>query len=129
MIPTIRSILGGPAVQAGEPEVLSGSTRLDRPVRWVHVSEVREVADLLEGDELLLSTGLAMRGSSEEAVEYVSALIDAGAAGLIVELGEHLPAIPAAALDVARSAEFPLVVLHHQARFVLITEEVHRGIV
>ncbi len=57
MIPTIRSILAGPAVQAGQPEVLSGSTRLDRPVRWVHVSEVREVADLLEGDELLLSTG------------------------------------------------------------------------
>lgn len=129
MIPTIRSILAGPAVQTGEPEVLSGSTRLDRPVRWVHVSEVREVADLLEGDELLLSTGLAMRGSAEEAVEYVSALIDAGAAGLIVELGEHLPSIPAAVLDLARAAEFPLAVLHHQARFVLITEEVHRGIV
>src|SRR4051812_43513565 len=117
MIPTIRSILAGAAVQAGAPEVLSGSSRLDRPVRWVHVSEVREVADLLEGDELLLSTGLAMRGPEAAAADYVSALIAAGAAGLIVELGDQLPAVPAAALEVARSAEFPLVVLHRQARF------------
>ncbi len=129
MMPTIRSILAGPAVQAGQPEVLSGSGRLDRPVRWVHVSEVREVADLLEGDELLLSTGLAMRGSGEEAADYVGALMAAGAAGLIVELGDQLPSVPTAALELARSADFPLVVLHRQARFVLITEEVHRGIV
>jgi len=129
MIPTIRSILAGPAVQVGEPEVLTGAARLDRPVRWVHVSEVREVADLLEGDELLLSTGLAMRGAADEAVDYVSALVEAGAAGLIIELGEHLPAVPPAVLDLARARDFPLVVLHRQARFVLITEEVHRGIV
>src|SRR5215218_8933739 len=112
MIPTIRSILAGPAVQAGQPEVLAGAARLDRPVRWVHVSEVREVAELLEGDELLLSTGLAMRGAAEDAVDYVSALIEARAAGLIVELGEHLPAVPPAVLDLARERDFPLVVLH-----------------
>ncbi|MEV7396947.1 PucR family transcriptional regulator ligand-binding domain-containing protein [Aeromicrobium sp. NPDC092404] len=129
MIPTIRTVLAGSAVQAGKPEVLSGSSRLDRPVRWVHVSEVREVADLLEGDELLLSTGLAMRGTADEATDYVSALIGAGAAGLIVELGEHLPSIPPAVLELVRSQDFPLVALHRQARFVLITEEVHRGIV
>ncbi len=130
MIPTIRSILAGPAVQAGQPEVLSGSGRLDRPVRWVHVSEVREVADLLEGDELLLSTGLAMRGVGRGGRRLRGgARSTAGAAGLIVELGEQLPSVPAAALELARSADFPLVVLHRQARFVLITEEVHRGIV
>jgi purine catabolism regulator len=129
VIPTIRSILAGPAVQAGEPEVVSGSARLDRTVRWVHVSDVREVADLLEGDELLLSTGLAMGGSVDEAVAYVSGLVDAGAAGLIVELGERFPSVPPEVLALARSVDFPLIVLHRQARFVLITEEVHRGIV
>src|SRR5690242_15809390 len=124
MIPTIRSILAGPAVQAGETGGLCGAARLERPAPWVHVCEGGGGADLLEGDELLLSPGLAMRGSAPEAVEYVSALVEAGAAGLIVELGEHLPVVPPAVLDLARARDFPLVVLHRQARFVLITEEV-----
>ncbi|MEJ7635326.1 PucR family transcriptional regulator ligand-binding domain-containing protein [Aeromicrobium sp.] len=129
MIPTIASILAGPAVQTGEPEVLSGAGRLGRPVRWVHVSEVREVGDLLEGDELLLSTGLAMSGPVEDALAYVSGLVAAGAAGLIIELGERFPAVPPEVLAYVRAVDFPFVVLHRQARFVLITEEVHRGIV
>jgi len=129
MPPTIRSVLATPAVRAGAPEVLSGAGQLDRPVRWVHVSEVEEVGGLLEGDELILSTGLAMGGSTAGAVAYVSALVDAGAAGLVIELGERFPAVPDAALTAARAASFPLVVLHRQTRFVLVTEQVHREIV
>jgi purine catabolism regulator len=129
VIPTIRQVLASDAVRAGEPEVLSGADRLDRPVRWVHVSEVREVAGLLEGDELILSTGLAMSGGTAEAVAYVHELVDAGAAGLVVELGERYPSVAPEVVTVARETGFPLVVLHAQARFVLITEEVHRAIV
>jgi len=129
MVPTIRSILATPEVRAGEPEVLSGSSQLDRPVRWVHVSEVEEVGGLLEGEELILSTGLAMGGAVDAAVAYVSALIASGAAGLVIELGERFPSVPPAVLAVAREAGFPLVVLHRQTRFVLVTEQVHRAIV
>ncbi|MCD9199253.1 PucR family transcriptional regulator [Aeromicrobium wangtongii] len=129
MVPTVRSILATAEMRAGRPEVLTGGSQLDRAVRWVHVSEVEEVAGLLEGEELILSTGLAMSGSADAAVAYVSALIDAGAAGLVIELGERFRSVPQPVLDVARDAEFPVVVLHRQTRFVLVTEQVHREIV
>ncbi|MET1038767.1 MAG: PucR family transcriptional regulator ligand-binding domain-containing protein, partial [Aeromicrobium sp.] len=129
MLPTIRSILATPEVRSGEPEVLSGATQLDRPVRWVHVSEVEEVGGLLEGGELILSTGLAMGGSAGSAVAYVRALIDAGAAGLVVELGDRSAHVRPEVLTAARDASFPLIVLHRQTRFVLVTEQVHRAIV
>jgi purine catabolism regulator len=93
------------------------------------VGEVGDLAGLLRGGELILSTGIAMSGPVTEAVGYLEALITAGAAGLVVELGERFPAVPDEVLAAARTRDFPVVVLRHQVRFVEVTEEVHRGIV
>ena len=127
--PTLRTILDSPALRAGQPEVLSGLDRLDRPVRWVHVGEVRELGGLLRGGELILSTGLAMSGDADSAAGYLEELVAAGAAGLFVELGERFPRVPDTVVRSARRHGFPLVVLHRRVRFVEVTEDVHRGIV
>jgi purine catabolism regulator len=127
MLPTLRGILDSAALQAGQPEVLSGADRLSRPVRWVHVTEVRDVSGLLSGGELVLSTGLPLVESGGE--EYVTSLIAAGAAGLVLELGPTLPEVPTPALEVARAASFPLIALRRPVRYVDITEQVHRAIV
>ena len=129
MRPTLRSVLDSPALRAGDPEVLSGAERLDARVRWVHVGEVREIAGLLQGGELVLSTGLAMRGPTADSVAYLQDLVGARATGLVVELGEQFPAVPPEVVAAARTAGFPLVALHRRVRFVEITEEVHRSIV
>src|SRR5689334_12518302 len=42
---TLREILALDPVRASEPELLAGHTGLDRPVRWVHSSEVYEGAN------------------------------------------------------------------------------------
>jgi purine catabolism regulator len=127
--PTLGDVLDSPALRAGAPEVVSGADRLDARVRWVHVGEVREIAGLLQGGELVLSTGLAMRGPTSDSVAYLADLVEARATGLVVELGEHFPAVPAEVVAAARAAGFPLVVLHRRVRFVEVTEQVHRGIV
>ncbi|MFT4010951.1 MAG: PucR family transcriptional regulator ligand-binding domain-containing protein [Nocardioidaceae bacterium] len=129
MASTLRDVLGSAVVRAGRPEVLAGADQLDRAVRWVHVSEVPEVAGLLTGRELILSTGLPLAGDAESATGYVRSLVDAGAAGLVVELGGALDQIPAPAVEIARQLGFPLVALHRTVRFVDITEQVHREIV
>ena len=128
MRPTLRSILDG-TLRAGDPQVLSGADRLDAGIRWVHVAEVRDVGELLQGGELILSTGLAMRGPGSDPVGYLTELVAAGAAGLVVELGAQLPRVPDQVVEAARSAGFPLVALNRQVRFVEVTEEVHRRIV
>ncbi|MGX1116709.1 hypothetical protein RKD37_002072 [Streptomyces ambofaciens] len=38
---SVRQVLGLERVRAGQPEVVAGAHRLDRPVRWVHVAEGR----------------------------------------------------------------------------------------
>lgn len=125
MIPTVADVLALPVVQAGEPEVVSG-VHLDRPVRWVHVSDLADLSDLLQGGELVLSTGAALAAAPGD---YLTGLVRAGAAGVFVELGTHLDGLPAPAADRARWLGLPLVLLHRTTRFVAITEAVHRLIV
>src|SRR3954463_16480469 len=60
LLPTLVEVLELPAVRRGEPAVRAGTAHLDRPVRWVHVSEVSDIAHLLEGGELILTTGIAL---------------------------------------------------------------------
>ncbi|MDI6910680.1 PucR family transcriptional regulator [Nocardioides sp.] len=126
---TVRQALGLPALATGDPVVLSGEDRLDADLRWVHVSEVRDVGAVLAGHELVLTTGLGMTVSPEAAAAFVGQLVDAGAAGLVVELSAEYPAVPDAALRRARAAGLPVVALNRPVRFVDITEAVHRTLV
>ncbi|GGS58516.1 PucR family transcriptional regulator [Actinokineospora fastidiosa] len=128
MYPTVADVLATPAVQAGRPRVRAGGDALDRPVRWVHVSEISNVAGTLEGGELLLSTGIVATDPGVDLAAYVAALRDAGASGLVVELGGHLPALPEPMVRTARRLGFPLVELRRTVRFVEITEAVHARI-
>ncbi|MBA2954996.1 PucR family transcriptional regulator [Nocardioides sp. MAH-18] len=129
MAVSVREALALPVLAAGDPVVLSGERGLDARIRWVHVSEVRDVGAVLVGDELVLSTGIGMAASPAAAEDFVRQLVEVGAAGLVVELSAAYPSVPDGALGRARAAGFPLVVLNRPVRFVEVTEQVHRAIV
>ncbi|MFA5710427.1 PucR family transcriptional regulator [Mycolicibacterium sp.] len=127
MEPTVAEVLALPVLRAGEPEVVSDGP-LDRPVRWVHVSELADLSNLLEGGELVLTTGLALTDAAARDA-YLPGLAAAGAAGVVIELGPHLPELPTSVLRAAAGLPLPVVVLHRRIRFVEVTEQVHRRIV
>ena len=129
MMLTVAAVLDLDVVRAGAPEVLAGGELLERPVRWVHVAELRNLADLLEGGELVLTTGLAFGDSAADAAEYLAGLEAAGAAAVIVELSGERAADAAALAAAAAVARLPVIRLHRQIRFVEVTEVVHRRIV
>ncbi|WP_026328073.1 PucR family transcriptional regulator [Streptomyces sulphureus] len=129
MIPSVREVLGLPVVAAGAPRVVSGSTHLDRRVRWVHISESADLTDLLEGGELVLTTGLPLAGGPQEAARYLRMLAEQQVAGLVVELGTRLQELPGQLGPLADSLELPVVVLADEIRFVEVTQQVHRLIV
>ncbi|MET8074771.1 PucR family transcriptional regulator [Streptomyces sp. NPDC005303] len=127
---TLREILALDPVRAAEPELLAGHTALDRPVRWVHSSEVYEGANFLDGGELLLTNGFGLTDPDEEVRRrYVRELSARGAAGLAVEVGRSLPVMPPEVVDEARRRELPLLAMHRVVPFVRITEAANRAIV
>ncbi|MEU2621770.1 PucR family transcriptional regulator [Streptomyces sp. NPDC007157] len=127
---TLREVLALDPVRAAGPELLAGADALDRPVRWVHSSEVYEGANFLDGGELLLTNGFGLTDVGDEVRRrYVRELAARGAAGLAVEVGRSLPSMPPEVTDEARARGLPLLALHRVVPFVRITEAANRAIV
>jgi hypothetical protein len=126
-LPSLREILALPAFAGAE--VLSGESRLDEPVTWVHVSELMDAWRFLSGGELLVSTGLELARVSSAAREaYLRSLVAAGAQGLVLELVQSLREVPEELLATARLTEFPVVVFREEVRFADLTKEAHERI-
>ncbi|MFF3613870.1 PucR family transcriptional regulator [Streptomyces sp. NPDC002580] len=126
---TVRRALELPGLRGGLPEIIAGADRLNRTVRWVHAGEVPNIASLLKGGELLLTTGYGLGTRPAEQRAFVRTLAERGIAALVVELGPRFTRLPAALVETARSTGLPLVQLHREVPFVAVTEEIHTEIV
>ncbi|MER6083624.1 PucR family transcriptional regulator [Streptomyces sp. NPDC001833] len=126
---TVQRALELPGLRSGLPEILAGADRLSRTVRWVHAGEVPNIASLLKGGELLLTTGYGLGTRPAEQRAFVRTLAERGIAALVVELGARFSRLPATLVDTARATGLPLVVLHREVPFVTVTEEIHTEIV
>ncbi len=125
MYPTVSEVLALPVVRQGAPRVVAGAVGLANPVRWVHAAEVADIAQLLRGGELVLTTGIALADDAEALTRYVDELARVGAAGLVVELVRHWSeALPAALAAAAERHGLPLITLSRETRFVAVTEAV-----
>ncbi|EGX58790.1 regulatory protein [Streptomyces zinciresistens K42] len=126
---TVRRALELPGLRSALPEIVAGADRLGRTVRWVHAGEVPNIASLLKGGELLLTTGYGIGARPAEQRAFVRTLAERGIAALVIELGTRFARLPAALVDTASVAGLPLVQLHREVPFVTVTEEIHTEIV
>ncbi|MET7574074.1 PucR family transcriptional regulator [Streptomyces sp. NPDC005492] len=126
---TVQRALELPGLRSGLPEILAGADRLQRTVRWVHTGEVPNIASLLKGGELLLTTGYGLGTRPAELRAFVRTLAERGIAALVVELGPRFTRLPATLVETARATGLPLVQLHREVPFVAVTEEIHTEIV
>lgn len=130
VFPTVREVLVLDPVRHGAPRLVAGDTGLDRPVRWVHVAEVPDIATLLGGGELVLTTGIGLPADDAGLRAFIAALADVGVSGLVVELGRrYVSGVPRVMVAAAQRRGLPLVELRRATPFVRITEAVHALIV
>jgi purine catabolism regulator len=127
---TVAAALELPALRRGLPEVVAGAEALDRPIRWVHAGEVRNIASLLRGGELLLTTGMAIGPTASDQRTFVAELAAREVAALAIELGNtYSNRLPAALVAAAERHGLPLIELHAAVPFVAVTEAIHTEIV
>ncbi|GAA2193620.1 PucR family transcriptional regulator [Micromonospora lupini] len=130
VFPTVREVLALDPVRHGAPRVVAGDAGLDRPVRWVHVAEVPDIATLLGGGELVLTTGIGLPADDAGLRAFIGDLADVGVSGLVVELGRrYVSGVPRVMAAAAERRGLPLVELRRATPFVRITEAVHALIV
>ena len=127
---TLATVLEHPSLAVADPAVRAGRGALDRRVRWIHSSEVLEIAPLLRGGELLLTGGEMLAGAAEsEQRRYVRELAERQVAGVAIETGPRLPEIPEALLAEADGVGFPVVELRRVVPFVDVTEALNAELV
>jgi len=118
---TVRDILGVPGLAL---RLVAGEASVDRPIRWVHASELEDPTPWLKGGELLLTTGRGIGSTPAKHRAYVTRLADAGLAGLGFGLGFGYERIPKALVTAAEQAGFPLFEVPYPVPFIAITEAV-----
>lgn len=131
VFPTVREVLALDPVRHGAPRLVAGAgAALDRPVRWVHVAEVPDIATLLRGGELVLTTGIGLPVDDAGLRAFIGDLADVGVSGLVVELGRrYVSGVPRVMAAAAERRGLPLVELRRATPFVRVTEAVHALIV
>ncbi|HWT95258.1 MAG TPA: PucR family transcriptional regulator ligand-binding domain-containing protein [Solirubrobacteraceae bacterium] len=122
---TVRSALALPALRRGLPQVLAGARALDKEMRWAHVAEVRNIAELLKGGELLLTTGMDFPDRTAEQRRFVGELAERDVAALVIELGPACPRVAPCMVEEADRRDLPLVILRRGVPFVEVTEAIH----
>ncbi|GAA4359595.1 PucR family transcriptional regulator [Angustibacter luteus] len=130
MLPTLSAVLGLPVLAAGRPRVVAGAEHLGHEVRWAHVAEVADISELLRGNELILTTGVALPRTDDGIVAFVQGLAALPVAGLVVELGRaYAGRLPTAMVRAAERFGLPLVELTQPVAFIEVTEAVHSLII
>lgn len=105
-------------------DVVAGRKGLARKVKWAHIMEVTEIGQLLNGNEIILSTGVGWK-EEDLSLSFLQQLIDYHASALCVELGTYIDEIPRSMIDLAEQNNFPLIVFHQEVRFIDITQDIN----
>ncbi|AIA06796.1 MULTISPECIES: PucR family transcriptional regulator [Streptomyces] len=107
-------------------QLLGGEEELDRTVRGVMTTDLRDPSRYLSGGELVL-TGLAWRREAEDSERFVRILASAGVAGLAAGEAE-LGAIPDDLVMACTRHRLPLFSVNETVSFASITEHVVRQV-
>ena len=118
---TVREIANLPGLGL---ELAAGAGGAGNAIRWVHVSELPDPTQWLEGGELLITTGLGVGELSRPQREYVRRLAGHGLAGLAFGIGFSWAEPPAALADEAERLDFPVVVVPYEVPFIALTKAV-----
>ncbi|MGY1813572.1 PucR family transcriptional regulator [Blastococcus sp. SYSU D00820] len=126
---TVARVLDVPVLRSADPLLVAGASGVDRTVRWVHTTELVDVAPLLRGGDLVLSTGIALPDTGEELVGFAESLDRSDAAGLVIELGRRWADLPPALVEACDRLGLPLIALRREVRFAAVAQAVGERIV
>ncbi|MGA8363097.1 MAG: PucR family transcriptional regulator ligand-binding domain-containing protein [Solirubrobacteraceae bacterium] len=109
-------------------ELSSGRSSAKAHVRWVHITELVDPTPWLKGGELLLTTGIQLKGPKVQH-ELIERLAEHEIAGLGFGTGFAHKKVPVALVNAARKLDFPLFEVPYELPFIAITERVFAQLV
>ena len=122
---TVRDIAALPGLCLG---IAAGDEGLGNEVSWLHVSELADPTEFLEGGELLLTTGLGVGELESTQRDWVRRLAKHGLAGLGFGVGFGFQEVPTPIVEEADRLSFPVLSVPYDVPFVAITKAAARNL-
>ncbi|MDI6879222.1 MAG: PucR family transcriptional regulator ligand-binding domain-containing protein [Desulfitobacteriaceae bacterium] len=110
-------------------KLVAGRDGLDRVVRWVHVADVPQVTDWVQGGELLFITGIGIKKGTGTLLELIDSVQKKKLSGLVINVGPYIQEIPEEAIKLADSSGFPVFSLPWEVKLVEVTADICRTII
>ncbi len=123
---TLKEALLSPIFK--QAKVVAGAGVLERPIRWVHIVNVPNMADWLHGGELVLTTVLNMPDGAEAQCEFLRQLAARGIVAVVITTGSLVDEIPEHLRALGEELGLPLIELPYQTRFVDIAKVINERI-
>lgn len=120
---TVKDMLKRPYFR--HAKILAGKNGLHHEVKWAHIVEIARFGHLLNGNEVILTTGIGWSNDEEKSLHYLQQLLDYQAAALCVELVVHVKKLPQKMLELAEKHNFPIISFQEEVRFIDITKDLH----
>ncbi len=101
--------------------VVGDAAACQRPVRWVHTTELPDPAAYLRGGELVCTVGVNLTGP-DACRGFAAAVAGAGAVAVCFGVGDVHPAVPQALVEACATLALPLLELPAGAPFLAVGE-------
>lgn len=95
------------SIDGQQIRLITGEKGLNNVVKWVHIVEVHELTSFLEGNELIFTTGIAIK-SEDDLAELVEKIFESDASGLVINVGPYIEKIPQRVIEFCGKRDFPL---------------------
>lgn len=122
---TVRDALQKDAFK--HAKLIAGEKGLDNPIKWTHIIETNEFDSLLNGGELILTTGMNL--NLETSLETLHKFIEKEVSGICIEIGPHFKKLSPALKKFADENQLPIIVFEKTVKFVDITQKLHAFII
>lgn len=119
----IKDVLKRPLFE--DVKILAGKNGLNRKVEWVHILEISRFGHLLNGNEIILTTGLGWAHDEKKSLSFLQQLLDYKVSALFIELFTDQKTLPKKMLEIAEKNDFPIIIFKKEVRFVDITKDLH----
>ncbi len=126
MIITCNNILTLPHLE--RMKIVAGRDGLDRIISWVHVVENPEHSAWLKGGELLLISGINIKGDLKALLDFIKDIHSRNVAGVVINVGPYIESVPKEVIDLGDSLNFPIFELPFEVKFIDISQSVCRAI-
>ena len=124
---TVKEILKRNTFQ--NAKVVAGNNGLNKQIKWTHILETNQFESLINGGELILTTGAGLQLDSPTELTYVNNLIKRKTVGICVELGTHVNHISNEIIQLANKHHYPIIIFEEIVKFVDITQDLHSLII